>query len=227
MKVEGRDEVARLAESFNQAAARIEELVGAHKLLLANASHELRTPLARMRLGLELSKEQVDPQRQAELTKDIAELDAVDRRNPAREPARCDRRARGQRGHRSPGARGRGMRALRKLLARRHVGDGARRSAAAAADDPQSARERQAAWRAANRGRRASRGRASRAARARSGTRDRARRPRTAVRAVLPHGVAASGTGLGLGPGAADRPPAWRRRHLRAALLQRDLTAAR
>ena len=53
-KVEGRDEVARLAESFNRAAARIEELVGAHRLLLANASHELRTPLSRIRLGLEL-----------------------------------------------------------------------------------------------------------------------------------------------------------------------------
>jgi signal transduction histidine kinase len=35
----GRDEVAGLAASFNRAAARIEELVGAHRLLLANASH--------------------------------------------------------------------------------------------------------------------------------------------------------------------------------------------
>src|SRR5262249_18834546 len=48
VKVEGRDEVARLARSFNQAAARIESLVDAHKMLLANASHELRTPLARI-----------------------------------------------------------------------------------------------------------------------------------------------------------------------------------
>src|SRR5262249_57781678 len=50
VKVEGRDEVARLAASFNRAAGRIEELVGAHRMLLANASHELRTPLARLRL---------------------------------------------------------------------------------------------------------------------------------------------------------------------------------
>ena len=55
VKVEGRDEVARLAQSFNQAAARIESLVDAHKMLLANASHELRTPLTRIRLGLELA----------------------------------------------------------------------------------------------------------------------------------------------------------------------------
>jgi len=51
VKVEGKDEVARLAESFNSAAARIEQLVSAHKMLLANTSHELRTPLARIRLG--------------------------------------------------------------------------------------------------------------------------------------------------------------------------------
>src|SRR6266700_5777188 len=75
VKVEGRDEVARLARSFNQAAARIESLVDAHKLLLANASHELRTPLTRIRLGLELVEAQ--PNRKAELARDIAELDQL------------------------------------------------------------------------------------------------------------------------------------------------------
>ncbi|HZN31997.1 MAG TPA: HAMP domain-containing protein, partial [Xanthobacteraceae bacterium] len=40
VQVSGRDEVARLAASFNRAAARIEELVGAHRMLLSNASHE-------------------------------------------------------------------------------------------------------------------------------------------------------------------------------------------
>src|SRR5262249_15806701 len=44
VQVEGRDEVAALAESFNRSAQRIEELVAAHRLLLANCSHELRTP---------------------------------------------------------------------------------------------------------------------------------------------------------------------------------------
>src|SRR2546422_7148170 len=56
VEVEGRDEVARLAESFNSSAARIEELVSAHKMLLANTSHELRTPLSRIRLRLEFLK---------------------------------------------------------------------------------------------------------------------------------------------------------------------------
>jgi signal transduction histidine kinase len=77
VKVEGRDEVARLAESFNRAAGRIEELLGAHKALLANASHELRTPLARIRMAVELMKEGADARRRRDLEQDIAELDAL------------------------------------------------------------------------------------------------------------------------------------------------------
>jgi len=71
VQVQGCDEVAQLAGSFNAAAARIEALVGAHRSLLANASHELRTPLARIRMAMELSK---NPK---EIERDIAELDAL------------------------------------------------------------------------------------------------------------------------------------------------------
>lgn len=77
VEVKGKDEVARLAQSFNRAAERIEQLVGAHKLLLAHTSHELRTPLARIRLGVELMKDDPSPQRRANLEQDIAELDAL------------------------------------------------------------------------------------------------------------------------------------------------------
>jgi signal transduction histidine kinase len=77
VNVEGHDEVARLAESFNRAAARIEELVGAHKSLLANASHELRTPLARIRMAAELMKDSADAKRRCDLGLDIAELDLL------------------------------------------------------------------------------------------------------------------------------------------------------
>jgi len=75
VKVEGRDEVARLAQSFNQAAARIESLVDTHKVLLAHASHELRTPLTRIRLGLELVE--AAPERKLELQRNIGELDQL------------------------------------------------------------------------------------------------------------------------------------------------------
>jgi signal transduction histidine kinase len=73
--VEGRDEVARLAASFNRAAGQIEQLVQGHKSLLANASHELRTPLARIRLAVELLKDSADAKRRQGLAQDIAELD--------------------------------------------------------------------------------------------------------------------------------------------------------
>ena len=77
VKVEGHDEVARLAESFNRAADRIEGLVSAHKSLLANASHELRTPLTRIRMAVELMREGTDSRRKRDVERDIAELDTL------------------------------------------------------------------------------------------------------------------------------------------------------
>jgi signal transduction histidine kinase len=73
---DGRDEVAALARSFNVSAARIEKLVAAHKLLLANCSHELRTPLARMRLAIEKLPER-ERAANPELVRGIGELDAL------------------------------------------------------------------------------------------------------------------------------------------------------
>ena len=77
VKVEGRDEVAALAESFNRSAQRIEELVAAHRLLLANASHELRTPLARIAVAAALLGENADPKTRDSLKQDVAELDQL------------------------------------------------------------------------------------------------------------------------------------------------------
>jgi signal transduction histidine kinase len=75
--VEGQDEVAHLAESFNRSAARIEALVVAQKYLLANASHELRSPLARIRMAVELMHDAAQPTVRTELTRNIAELDQL------------------------------------------------------------------------------------------------------------------------------------------------------
>ena len=74
---EGRDEVAVLARSFNEAADRIEKLVEAHKTLLANVSHELRSPLARLRLGIEMLPGARHPALAAELARNLAELDQL------------------------------------------------------------------------------------------------------------------------------------------------------
>jgi signal transduction histidine kinase len=75
VEVEGRDEVAELAARFNRAAARIEGLVEAQRMMLAGASHELRTPLARIRVASELLAGDARPDLRARIAADIAELD--------------------------------------------------------------------------------------------------------------------------------------------------------
>jgi signal transduction histidine kinase len=77
VKVEGRDEIARLADAFNRSAGRIEELVNAHRLLLAHASHELRTPLSRLRLAIELYGKTGHMKYKEQIEHDIVELDAL------------------------------------------------------------------------------------------------------------------------------------------------------
>lgn len=78
--VEGHDEVAALANSFNDAAQRIEDLVTSNRSLLANASHELRSPLARLKMAVSIMAD-MPPARAAQLKEeihqDIAELDAL------------------------------------------------------------------------------------------------------------------------------------------------------
>ncbi len=77
VRVEGQDEVAELAASFNRAAERIETLMSSQKMLLAGASHELRSPLTRIRLGLELLDEHAPPELRERIASDIEELDAL------------------------------------------------------------------------------------------------------------------------------------------------------
>ncbi len=73
--VEGRDEVAHLAGSFNRAADRIERLVEAQRRVLVHASHELRSPLARLRVSLEMMPGTEEQKGRA--ARDLAELDGI------------------------------------------------------------------------------------------------------------------------------------------------------
>ena len=77
VRVEGRDEVAALAQSFNRSAERIEQLVAAHRMLLANCSHELRTPLARIAVAASLLGEGADAKTRESLKHDVEELDQL------------------------------------------------------------------------------------------------------------------------------------------------------
>ncbi|HEY1393256.1 MAG TPA: HAMP domain-containing sensor histidine kinase, partial [Methylibium sp.] len=78
--VDGHDEVAAVASSFNHAAERVEQLVRSNRSLLANASHELRSPLARLKMAVGLMEDAQPPQRdrlRQEIDRDIRELDAL------------------------------------------------------------------------------------------------------------------------------------------------------
>ncbi|MGL4636488.1 MAG: ATP-binding protein [Beijerinckiaceae bacterium] len=75
--VEGKDEIARLAETFNRSADRIQTLVVANRSLLANASHELRSPLARLRMGIEALPDTATEKSRNELNRNIRELDQL------------------------------------------------------------------------------------------------------------------------------------------------------
>jgi signal transduction histidine kinase len=96
--VEGRDEVATLAATFNRAASQIDALVTQQRQMLTNASHELRSPLARLRMALELLGEEPAPEQRARLMeearRDIVDLDVLieDLLLMARADARTPRR---------------------------------------------------------------------------------------------------------------------------------------
>lgn len=77
VEIEGKDEVAALARSFNHAAERIDRLVGAQRAFLASVSHELRTPLTRMRLAAELQQQGDRPDLRERIGRDIETLDEL------------------------------------------------------------------------------------------------------------------------------------------------------
>ncbi len=75
--VEGRDEIAALARSFNGSVEQIARLLQAQRDLLANASHELRSPLTRIGLAFELLAGDGRQDLREQVQRDIAELDEL------------------------------------------------------------------------------------------------------------------------------------------------------
>jgi two-component system sensor histidine kinase MprB len=75
LDVSGRDELARLAESFNGALDALERSVEAQRHLIADASHELRTPLASLRANIQVlgEAERLPREEQESLRRDIVE----------------------------------------------------------------------------------------------------------------------------------------------------------
>jgi two-component system sensor histidine kinase MprB len=80
LEVHGRDELARLAESFNATLDALELSVQAQRHLIADASHELRTPISSLRANIQTlgEAERLPAEDQAGLRADIiAELDEL------------------------------------------------------------------------------------------------------------------------------------------------------
>jgi signal transduction histidine kinase len=75
--VEGADEIAAVAASFNAAADKVEALLAAHRALLAHASHELRSPLTRLSMAVEMFAANPDPGLRPAILRDIGEIDAL------------------------------------------------------------------------------------------------------------------------------------------------------
>ena len=74
---DGPTEVATLASSFNKMAASLAQAERERALMLAGISHDLRTPLTKLRLGVEILREQTEPALVASMTRSIEELDAI------------------------------------------------------------------------------------------------------------------------------------------------------
>ena len=78
IKVDGNDELARLARRFNEMLAALEQSRGAQRQLVADASHELRTPLTSLRTNIEVlarSSGMPDVERESLLHDLVGQLD--------------------------------------------------------------------------------------------------------------------------------------------------------
>jgi two-component system sensor histidine kinase MprB len=75
LDVEGRDELGRLAQSFNGTLDALERSVHAQRHLIADASHELRTPIASLRANIQVLGEadRLPEDEQESLRRDIVE----------------------------------------------------------------------------------------------------------------------------------------------------------
>ncbi len=80
LDVSGRDELARLAQSFNATLDALEHSVLAQRHLIADAGHELRTPIASLRANIQVLQEadRLPPHELENLRQDVlAELDEL------------------------------------------------------------------------------------------------------------------------------------------------------
>lgn len=73
LPIDGSDEMASLASSYNSMSDHIQRLIEAQRELMRAVSHELRTPVARIRFGMEMLAEEDDYEYR------IQQLDMIDK----------------------------------------------------------------------------------------------------------------------------------------------------
>ena len=73
----GPTEIVAVARAFNQMANDLQQADRERALMLAGVSHDLRTPLARIRLGVEMLDERLDPDLRQGMVQDVEEIDAA------------------------------------------------------------------------------------------------------------------------------------------------------
>lgn len=73
----GPREIAGLAHSFNRMSERLRAADDERVLMLAGVSHDLRSPLSKLRLGLEIAGDAIEPEIRASMERNIAAMDAV------------------------------------------------------------------------------------------------------------------------------------------------------
>jgi len=80
-RISERSALFPLANSFNDMAQKIQQLIASHKELTSAVSHELRTPISRIRFSMEMLEiaDDIEERRQniSEIHKDIDELDTL------------------------------------------------------------------------------------------------------------------------------------------------------
>ncbi|TLS73579.1 HAMP domain-containing protein [Mariprofundus erugo] len=74
---ERNDELGDLAQTIDQMADRLDQLINSHKQLLRDISHELRSPLARLQVALELARNTAGEQAETELDRIGLEADRL------------------------------------------------------------------------------------------------------------------------------------------------------
>ena len=81
LPVDGKDEMASLASSYNSMSDHIQRLIEAQRELMRAVSHELRTPVARIRFGIEMLADEDDYdyrlQQVGQIDKDIEALNTL------------------------------------------------------------------------------------------------------------------------------------------------------